>query len=689
MPVRPLLRHTVPAGESSAPALPAGLNLVDWGQIRGEYERHRHGMFADAQGGYQSRSHYHGWLARFDGKGFTVKPDREEWRWGLEFERWGRLGEDISASRVERMDNKVNRLEYRRQGITEWFENGPEGLEHGFTIPERPRGAGGELLLQLRQRGDLVAELDSGGRGVSYKTAQGGPALRYRKLVVSDATGRTLPARMVAEGLFLRILVDDRRAVYPVTVDPITQQAYLKASNTGAGDSFGSIGAVGISGDTVVVGAPGEDSNATGVSGTQSDNSAADSGAAYVFVRSGSTWVQQAYLKAARTVPGDRFGVTVAISGDTVVVGTFGGDTNANGGNGTSSDNSASTAGGACVYVRIGTTWGQQAYLKGGTNKIIWSYTGGFEHYGLSVAISGNTAVVGANGDPISTGTIGTPNGNSVVTGGAAYVFVRNGETWGQQAYLTASNPGENDHFGAAVAISGNTVVVGAFGEDSGATGVNGTESDNSVFDAGAAYVFVRSGSDWSQQAYLKASTVGPTYRFGFLGAVAISADTVVVGAFKETSNATGVNGTPSNYTTFAAGAAYIFVRNGTTWSQQAYLKASNTRVSMQFGVAVGVSGNTVVVGANGEQSNVTGVNGPQDNNTLYAAGAAYVFQRTGTTWRQEAYIKASNTGEADDFASAVAISGNTVLVGASGEDSNATGMNGTQSDNSAMNSGA
>ena len=125
------------------------------------------------------------------------------------------------------------------------------------------------------------------------------------------------------------------------------------------------------------------------------------------------------------------------------------------------------------------------------------------------------------------------------------------------------------------MAVSGDTVVVGAHGEDSSATGVNGNQSDNSAADAGAAYVFVRSGTTWSQQAYLKASNTGAGDYFGC--SVAVSGDTVVVGAYGEDSSATGVNGNQADNSATDAGAAYVFVRSGTTWSQQAYLKASNT----------------------------------------------------------------------------------------------------------------
>ncbi len=132
---------------------------------------------------------------------------------------------------------------------------------------------------------------------------------------------------------------EEQGARYPITVDPIAQQAYLKASNTDTDDLFGT--SVAVSGDTVVVGAPGESSNATGVNGDQTNNSALNSGAAYVFVRNGTTWTQQAYLKASNTDPGDSFGVSVAISGDTVVVGADHEDSNATGINGDQTNNNA------------------------------------------------------------------------------------------------------------------------------------------------------------------------------------------------------------------------------------------------------------------------------------------------------------------------------------------------------------
>jgi hypothetical protein len=323
----------------------------------------------------------------------------------------------------------------------------------------------------------------------------------------------------------------------------------------------------------------------------------------------------------------------------------------------------------------------EQTYFKA-------SNTGAGDLFGQSVAISGDTVVVGAYGeDSNAIGVNGDQTNDLAEYSGAAYVFIRSGSTWSQQAYLKASNTDAGDFLGTSVAISGDTVVVGAYGEDSNATGVNGDQSDNSAPASGAAYVFTRSGSTWSQQAYLKASNTGTEDYFG--ASVAISGDTLLVGAFREGSNATGVNGDQTNDLAEYSGAAYVFTRSGSTWSQQAYLKASNAEEGDLFGISVAISGDTVVVGAYGEDSNATGVNGEQTNNLAPFSGAAYVFTRSGSTWSQQAYLKAPNAEAGDYFGFAVAISGDTVLVGAIGESSNTTGMNGDQSDNSAPASGA
>ncbi len=455
----------------------------------------------------------------------------------------------------------------------------------------------------------------------------------------------------------------------------VSQQAYLKASNTGLGDAFGS--RVAISGNTLVVGAPSEDSAATGVGGDQSSDAATDAGAAYVFVRTGATWTQQAYLKASNTGGGDRFGSSVAIDLDTIVVGAIG---EASSVGGDEADDAAPGAGAAYVFVRGGGVWTQQAYLKA-------SNPGVQDQFGFRVAIGGETLVVGAPyEDSNATGVGGDQVNSAANDAGAAYVFVRGGTVWTQQAYLKASNTGLGDQFGLDLGISGETIVVGASNEDSNATGVLGNELDNTAVNSGAAYVFVRSGAVWTQQAYLKASNTGAGDQFGL--AVAVSLETIVVGAIGEASGATGVDGGQSDG--FAgAGAAYVFARAGTVWTQQAYLKASNTDTGDGFGTSVGISGDAIVVGARSEDSSATGVGGNQADNTATSSGAAYLFARSGTAWTAGAYLKASNTGGQDQFGAAVGISGDTIVAGAASEDSDATGVGGIQANEAGVDSGA
>jgi hypothetical protein len=165
---------------------------------------------------------------------------------------------------------------------------------------------------------------------------------------------------------------------------------------------------------------------------------------------------------------------------------------------------------------------------------------------------------------------------------------------------------------------------VGAAEEDSRATGVNGDQNNNFATDSGAAYVFVRTGSTWSQEAYLKASNTGSGDSFG--NSSSLSGDTLVVAAYAENSNATGVNGDQDNDLSSDSGAAYAFVRSGSTWSQEAYLKASNTESDDMFGYSVSVSGDMLVAGAPFESSNAEGVNGNQANNSAENSGAAYLF---------------------------------------------------------------
>ena len=346
------------------------------------------------------------------------------------------------------------------------------------------------------------------------------------------------------------------------------QQAKLTASDGAALDDFGWFTA--ISGSTAVVGSPFKNSN---------------TGAAYVFVRSGTAWSQQAKLTASDPAANDFFGFSVATTGSTAVVGAWRKD---------------NQTGAAYVFVRSGTAWSQRA-------KLTASDGAAGDNFGFSVAISGSTVVVGASG----------PNDLT----GAAYVFVRSETAWTQRAKLTASDGAAFDQFGFSVAISGSTVVVGAFGPNEF---------------TGAAYVFVRSGTAWSQRAKLTASDGAAFDQFGF--SVAISGSTAVVGAIGSKSS---------------TGAAYVFARSGTTWSQQAKLTDAHGAVNDNFGYSVAISGSTAVVGSPFKNSNT---------------GAAYVFARSGTAWPRRGKLTASDRAKDDFFGFSVAISDSAAVVGAWGK---------------------
>ena len=389
---------------------------------------------------------------------------------------------------------------------------------------------------------------------------------------------------------------------------------------------------------------------------------------------------QEAYLKASNTEQLDNFGESVAISGDLIVVGAASEDSSATGVNGDQSDNSAgsffSGSGSGAVYVfrRENGQWMQEAYLKA-------SNTDDGDHFGTSVAISGDVIVVGAPFEESSANSVnGRQGNNDAVFSGAAYVFRQENGRWRQEAYLKASNTGGGDRFGTIVDISGETIVVGAPGEDSSATGVNGNQGDDDTTNgSGAVYVFIRRNGRWIQEAYLKSSNTDRSDQFGT--SVSISEETIVVGACDEESSATGVDGDQSDDSLSDAGAAYVFQRDNGQWNQEAYLKASNTDARDQFGASVAISGEIIVVGAFEEDSSATGVNGDQNNDSRFDSGAAYVFRRENGQWSQEAYLKASNTDRRYQFGTSLAISEETIVVGAIGEDSLARGVNGDEND--------
>ena len=390
---------------------------------------------------------------------------------------------------------------------------------------------------------------------------------------------------------------DEANTIYQL----IFPEQKVTASDGAASDQFGY--SVALSGDTALVGAFLHDVGAH-----------SQQGAAYIFTRSGATWTQQAQLTAADGATEDWFGYSVALSGDTALVGAIFDDVDTN-----------IRQGSAYVFTRSGATWTQQAQLTAADGAAD-------DGFGRSVALSGETALVGAAGDFVPGGT----------EQGSAYVFTRSGETWTQQAQLIASDGAASDTFGISVVLSADTALVGAHRHDVGANS-----------DQGSAYVFTRNGATWTQQAQLTAADGAANDYFGY--SVALSGETALVGAQHDV-------GTNSDQ-----GSAYVFTRSGTTWTQQAQLTASDGAERDYFGSSVVLSGDTALVGANEDDI------GAKENQ-----GSAYIFIRSGATWTQLTQLTASDGAAADNFGYSVALSGDTALVGAFYDDVGANSEQGS-----------
>jgi hypothetical protein len=493
----------------------------------------------------------------------------------------------------------------KESNLVEWYENRPNGLEHGFTLARRvnsEQDASQALRLVIDVRGGLRVKAESSGQGLILTDEKNNEILRYKNLKVWDADNREQIARMMVSDDQVLLEVEEENARYPLTIDPtFVEAAKLVPSDGAEFDLFGQ--SIAISGDTVVVGANADDDNGT------------NSGSAYVFVRSGGNWTLQQKLVPAGVETEDRFGGWVDIDGDTIVAAS------------SLDDDLGNNAGAAYVFVRNGTVWSQQQKLVASDG------ADGDQFSQQAVAISGDTIICGNGGDDdngivagsayvfVRNGSVWTEqqkllpsdaatqdlfgttadiDGNTIIVGaygnddngsssGSAYIFVRNGTVWTEQQKLLASDGTAGDFFGHNVAISGDSVVVGAYIDDA-----NGAES-------GSAYVFVRNGTIWSQQQKLLPSDPGTGDRFG--QAIAISGDTVVIGAY--------LNNDLGN----DSGSAYVFARSGAVWSEQQKLLPSDGTENDAFGVRLTVEGDTIAVASFGDDDNGQ------------ASGSAYVFE--------------------------------------------------------------
>lgn len=470
-------------------------------------------------------------------------------------------------------------------------------------------------------------ELSAKLTGYLKRRFSGGVQEEFGQSVSVSADGNTLAvgapgARLNRGEVF--ILVRDGAGRW------VHQAAFL-ASNAEEYDKFGTAVSLSADGNTLVVGAPWEGSAATGVNGDQQSNAASRSGAAYVFTRDAEgNWTQEAYLKASNTDPDDEFGSKVVISadGNWIAVSSIREQSNAVGVNGDQQDNSLLRAGAVYVFSRSNGTWSQHAYVKA-------SNTGYRDSFGADIAISsdGSALAVGASGESSNaTGINGSQDNDLRKSSGAVYVFVRDEfDQWVQEAYVKASNPDAGDYFGSGVALSddGQTLVVSATYESSGATGVNGDQFDNSVSDSGAVYVFSKNAGMWSQQAYIKAPVTDAFDRIG--GELALSRDgtTLAIGTVFEDGSGTGIDGDFFDNAATTSGAVFLYRLNQDgDWEYQNYVKASNTDPEDYFASAVALdgTGQLLVVGASREDSRAGGVGGDQSDNGANGAGAVYVY---------------------------------------------------------------
>ncbi|MDH3328661.1 MAG: FG-GAP repeat protein [Desulfobulbaceae bacterium] len=543
------------------------------------------------------------YLVNFAGKGLEVQ--RGGHRFDMTLQAYG-YGNDLLEVQPALPEQSNNRVTYRRGPLKEWYVNGPYGLQQGFTLDSPPATGKSEqelLTILLSMNGGLLADIDPDGLGMNLTAADGNTILRYSGLTVVDADGKQCGAWLETQADILAIRVNDDHARYPLTIDPVFQTAKLTTddpANMVTDIFFGS--SIAISGDTMVVGAPRYDTDGR-----------EKRGSAYVFIRQAngfSEWGKVLKLKASDGRAGDQFGNDVAISGDTVVVGAF---------SHAISDKQAQGA--AYVFVKPVTGWTSMTQ----TGKLTAGDGAAQDYFGSSVAIDGNLILVGARGH--DTG------GNAAQ--GAAYVFVKPGSGWAnatQTSKLTASDGAAGDGFGRSVALSGYVAVVGAYQFTS-----NGP---------GAAYVFVEPGSGWADATQTSKLTADDGANGDQLGnSVAIRGDTVVAGA-------------PKND---AQGAAYVFVKPGAGWSdmtQTAKLTTTGGAADDLFGYSVGVSGDTVVVGAWGHD---TAGNQFQGTAYIYAKPiSGWVFMNIPT-----AILSPDNGAEGDRFGAAVAIDGDTAVAGA------------------------
>lgn len=424
---------------------------------------------------------------------------------------------------------------------------------------------------------------------------------------------------------------DNSGAAYIYTRTSLTAawtfQAKLKPSQLGTQDHFGSSLDLSNDGNTLVVASIYEDGSGTGVNPTVND-SAGQAGAAFVFSRSGSTWTQQAYLKANNSGSGDYFGVNVTISGDgnTVAVGAVQED-GSTGGINAVDNNSLNNTGAVYTYTRSGSTWSFESKIKASATHI-----GSLDWFGNDVALNndGTRLAIGAHYEDGSNIGVNPFVNDLASDAGAVFIFSKPSGTWLQEAYIKAGNVTSSDLFGRSVDLdgSGNKLIVGAYGEDSNTAGVN-TIANDSALDSGAAYIFERTNGVWSQKAYLKANNTDTYDNFGRSVALSNDGNHAIVGSFGEDGSIGCINGVNNN--SFAdSGAAYSYTVVSGNWTFAFKYKTPITLDGNDlFGSCVSVNNNgtSYAISAGNEDGSANTINGTP-NNSATDAGAVFVYTK-------------------------------------------------------------
>lgn len=338
-------------------------------------------------------------------------------------------------------------------------------------------------------------------------------------------------------------------------------------------------------------------------------------GCAQVFVREGGLWQLQSTLRADQPLSKDQFGYAVAISGDTILVGAK-----------SDWDYGRNSKGLAYVFCRVGSEWRSQGVLEAADGKT-------YDGFGYSVALDGDIAVVGVPGDD-----------ERARDQGSAYVFEREGDRWIQKAKLLSPHPGKDDYMGYTVTVSGETVAVGAYSADT-----------DGVFNSGEVFVFERGNGTWPLRARLKAPDNVVGCYFGM--SLAMDGDTIVVGAMYRSANTEP--GTPPAKIVPQIGKAYVFVRSGSGWREQARILAPHPQAEMNFGMPA-IWRDRLVLGATGET-----IEGKA------RCGAAYLYEREGGRWTLRSRLLAKD-GAAGDGLGGPAISGDSIALAARDESNGA-----------------